>query len=357
MIETNDELRGVGMRIAAIAAVSLALAGFAQGFAPAFAQGLAQAPVSESFKGKTVTLIVGATPGGGFDTYGRLLARHIGRHLPGQPAVVVSNMSAGLGLTAANHLYNAAPRDGTAIGILVQTLAQEQVQGIEAIQFDAAQYGWVGRMAPNIEVAYAWHAVPVTRFEDLRQRETIFAGMGTVAFIYPALLNKLLDTRIKLVRGYRSTASVHLALERGEVEGTTGSLDVLSNSAPDWLRDRKLTLLLQYQHQRHPSLSGVPTVMEFVRSAEDRDVFSFYMSSAMVGRSIVAPPGLPPERLALLRRAFDDTMKDPQFLADAAQLRFELGPLPGAAVQSIIERQVNVSSAIRDRILALGWRQ
>jgi tripartite-type tricarboxylate transporter receptor subunit TctC len=329
------------MRIAAIAAVSLALAGLAQSFVPAFAQGLAQAQVSEPFKGKTITLTVGATPGGGFDTYGRLLARHLGRHLPGQPAVVVSNLSAGLGLAAANHLYNTAPRDGTAIAILVQSLAQEQVLGFEAIQFDAAQFGWVGRMAPNVEVAYVWHAVPVTRFEELRQRETVFAGQGTVAFVYPTLLNKLLDTRIKLVRGYRSTASVHLALERGEVEGTTGSLDVLSNSSPDWLRDRKLTLLLQYQHQRHPSLSGVPTVMEFVRSAEDRDVFSFYISSAMVGRSIVAPPGLPPERLALLRRAFDDTMKDPQFLAEADKAKMDISAMTGEEAQRIADSIVN----------------
>jgi tripartite-type tricarboxylate transporter receptor subunit TctC len=332
------------MRIAAIAAVSMALAG------------LAQAQVSAPYKGKTVTLTVGASPGGGYDTYGRLVGRHIGRHLPGQPMVVATNMPGGMGITPANYLYNVAPKDGTAIAILVQNLAEEQVLGVDSIQFDAAQFGWVGRIAPNVELAYVWHAVPVTRFEDLRRRETIFAGQGASAFIYPTLLNKLLDTRIKLVRGYRSTATVHLAMERGEVEGTTGSLDVMSNFASDWLRDRKVNILLQYQHDRHPNLSGVPTVMEFVRSAEDREVFSFFIGSAMVGRSIVAPPGLPPERLALLRRAFDDTMKDPQFLADAAQTKFELGPLPGAALQAIVERQVKISPAIRNRIISLGWR-
>jgi len=336
------------MRIAAVAAVSMALAGLAQGFA--------QAQVSEPFKGKTITLTVGATAGGGYDTYGRLVGRHIGKHLPGQSTVIATNMPGGLGITPANYLFNVAPRDGTAIAILVQNLAEEQVLGVDSIQFDAAQFGWVGRMAPNVELAYVWHEVPVKRFEDLQQRETIFAGQGASAFLYPTLLNKLLDTRIKLVRGYRSTASVHLAMERGEVEGTTGSLDVMSNSAPDWLRDKKVTILLQYQHERHPRFADVPAVLEFIQSADDREVFSFFISSGMVGRSIVAPPGLPPERLALLRRAFDDTMKDAQFVAEAAQAKFELGPLSGAALQAIVERQVNVSPAIRDRILALGWR-
>jgi tripartite-type tricarboxylate transporter receptor subunit TctC len=130
----------------------------------------------------------------------------------------------------------------------------------------------------------------------------------------------------------------------------------MSNSASDWLRDKKVNILLQYQQERHPRFADVPTVLEFIQSADDREVFSFFIGSAMVGRSIAAPPGLPPERLALLRRAFDDTMKDPQFLAEAAQAKFELGPLSGAALQAIVERQVNVSPAIRDRILALGWR-
>ena len=339
------------MRIAAVAAV--ALAGLAQGVAHAFTQ----AQDGESFKGKTITITVGATPGGGYDAYGRLVARHIGKHLPGQPVVIASNMPGGMGITPANYLYNVAARDGTAIAILVQNLAEEQLLGVDSIQFDAAQFAWVGRIAPNVELAYVWHEVPVTRFEDLQQRNTIFAGQGASAFIYPTLLNKLLDTRIKLVRGYRSTASVHLAMERGEVEGTTGSLDVMSNLAPDWLRDRKVNILLQYQHERHPRFADVPTVLEFIQSADDRAVFSFFISSALVGRSIVAPPGLPPERLALLRRAFDDTMKDPQFLAEAAQMKFELGPLPGVALQAIVERQISVSPAIRDRILALGWRQ
>jgi tripartite-type tricarboxylate transporter receptor subunit TctC len=331
------------MRIAAIAAVLMALAG------------LTQAQVSEPFKGKTITLYVGASAGGGYDTYGRLVGRHIGKYLPGQPTVIASNMPGGMGITPANYLYNVAPKDGTAIAILVQNLAEEQVLGAESIQYDASKFGWVGRIAPNVELAYIWHEVPVKRFEDLQLRETIFAGQGASASLYPALLNKLLDTRIKLVRGYRSTASVHLAMERGEVEGVTGSLDVVSNSAADWVRDKKVTIVLQYQHERHPSLAEIPTVLEFVRSDDDRDVFSFFISSAMVGRSIVAPPGLPPDQLALLRTAFDNTMKDPQFLAEAAQTKFELGPLPGAELQTIVERQVNVSPAIRDRILALGW--
>jgi tripartite-type tricarboxylate transporter receptor subunit TctC len=332
------------MRIAAIVAVSIALGGFAQ------------AQVGAPFRGNTVTVYVGASPGGGYDIYGRLVARHIGKHLPGQPTVIASNMPGGMGFTAANFLYNAAPKDGTALAVLVPNIAEAQVLGSDVIQYDAAKFGWVGRIAPNVEIAYVWHTVPVKRFEDLQQRETIFAGQGASAFLYPTLLNRLLNTKIKVVRGYNATASVHLAMERGEVEGVTGSLGVISSSAPDWVRDKKVTIILQYQQERHRDLASVPAVLELIQSPEDREVFAFFISSATVGRSIVAPPGLPPDRLALLRRAFDDTMNDPQFVTDAAQAKFELGPLPGTALQAIVERQVNVSPAIRDRILALGWR-
>jgi len=343
MLEAICKRRGVGIRIAAIAAASLALAGFAQAHA------------GESLRSKILTLLVGATPGGGYDLYARLVGRHIGKHLPGQPTVIATNMPGALGMTPANYLYNVAPKDGSTIGMLVQNLAEEQVLGAEAIQYDASKFGWIGRIAPNVELAYVWHEVPVKRFADLQQRETIFAGQGASASLYPMLLNKLLDTRIKVVRGYRSTASVHLAMERGEVEGVTGSWGVVSTAAPDWIRDKKVNIILQYQHERHPELSEVPTVLELMRSDEDREIFPFFITSAMVGRSIVAPPGLEPDQLALLRTAFDNTMKDPQFLAEAAQAKFELGPLPGAQLQAIIEHQVNVSPAIRDRILALGW--
>jgi tripartite-type tricarboxylate transporter receptor subunit TctC len=330
------------MRIAAFLAVSIALTGLVQ--------------AQEPFKGKTITVYISASVGGGYDTYGRLVARHIGRFLPGEPTVIAGNVPGGFGVAAANFLYNVAPKDGTALGVPVQTVAEEQVLRGDAVQYDAAKFGWVGRMAPNVELALVWHGVPVKRFEDLQQRETIFAGQGASAVSYPMLLNRLLDTRIKLVRGYRSTASVRLAMEQGEVEGMTGSLDVISAAAPDWVSDRKVTILLQYQHERHPNLAEVPAVLEFIRSSEDREIFSFFIGSATVGRSLVAPPGLPPEQLALLRRAFDEMQRDEQFVEEAKQAKIQLGPLPGTALQAIVERQIDVSPAIRDRIVALGRR-
>jgi tripartite-type tricarboxylate transporter receptor subunit TctC len=312
---------------------------------------------TDFFKGKTVTLYVGGAPGGGYDLYARLLARHIGRHLAGSPAMVVTNMRGAQSIIAANFMANTAPKDGTAIALCVQNIGEEQLVGTEGVRYDAAQFGWIGRISPNVEIGYVWHSVPVKTIADLKQRETIFASYGASAILYPTLLNDTLGTRIKLVHGYGSSAAAHLALERGEVEGTTGSLSVLAATAPDWVRDNKIKVFLQYQLERHPELPDVPAVMELVRAPEARDLFSFFLASAAIGRSIFAPPGLPPERLEMLRTAFDQTMKDPAFIAEVRQSKVELAPLPGPELQALIARQVSASPALRARILALRLRQ
>lgn len=312
---------------------------------------------ADFFKGKTVTLTIGGAPGGGYDLYGRILARHIGRHLPGSPAVVVTNMRGAQSIIAANFMANTAPKDGTALALCVQNIGEEQLVGSEGVRYDASQFGWIGRISPNVEIGYVWHSVPVQTIDDLKGRETIFASYGASATLYPTLLNDTLGTRIKLVRGYNSSAAAHLALERGEVEGTTGSLSVLAANAPSWVRDGKIKLFVQYQLARHPEMPDVPAIMELVHAPEDRDLFAFFLASAAVGRSIFAPPGLPPERLEMIRTAFDETVKDPAFIADMIQSKVELTPLAGAALQELVARQVHVAPALRSRILALRLRQ
>jgi tripartite-type tricarboxylate transporter receptor subunit TctC len=329
---------------------------FALALSPVGAPAAAQAQ-TDFFKGKTVTLTVGGAPGGGYDLYGRLLARHIGRHLPGNPGVVVTNVRGAQSIIAANFMANTAPKDGTAIAICVQNIGEEQLVGTEGVRYDAAQFGWVGRISPNVEIGYVWHSVPVKTVDDLKQRETIFASYGASAILYPTLLNETLGTRIKLVHGYSSSAAAHLALERGEAEGTTGSLSVLAATAADWVRDGKIKVLLQYQLERHPELPDVPAVMELVRAPEDRDLFSFFLASAAIGRSVFAPPGLSPARLEMLRTAFDQTMKDPAFIAEVRQSKVELAPLAGSELQALVARQISVSPALRARILALRLRQ
>jgi tripartite-type tricarboxylate transporter receptor subunit TctC len=241
--------------------------------------------------------------------------------------------------------------------MVVQNIAEEQVLGSDGIRYDAAKFGWIGRLASNLEIAYLWHTVPVDGIDDLKRRETIFAGSGSSSIIYPLLLNNILGTRIKLVRGYSGTPTAHLAMERGEAEGTLGSLSGIRALVPEWLATGKIKVLLQFRQARHADLANVPTIMEVMPTEADKQLFGFFISSATVGRSLLAPPGLTPARVAALRAGFDATAHDPQFQADAAQAHIELEPLAGAAIQDTVERQVGVASSIRERILAVRWRQ
>jgi tripartite-type tricarboxylate transporter receptor subunit TctC len=317
----------------------------------------AYAQPDEPFRGKTVTVYCACGVGSGYDFIARLLGRHIGRHLPGNPGVVVSNMQGSLGIAAANFIYNNAPKDGTAIAMPLQNIAEEQVLGSDNIRYDAAKFGWIGRLSPNVEIAYVWHSVPVKTFDDLKRRETIFAANGPSATLYPTLLNDLAGTKIRLVRGYGATPVVHLALQRGEVEGMTGSLGVIKTLAPEWMRDKTVTILVQYQRERHPELADVPAVMELIDSAEGKELFGFFINSATIGRSFLAPPGLAPDRLAMLRDAFHDMLDDPDFIAEVRQAKHDIEPLPGTELQAIVERQLNISGALRERIKSLGLQQ
>jgi len=324
--------------------------------APAGAVPARAEPNGDALRGKTITVYCACGVGSGYDFIARLLARHIGRQIPGNPNVVVSNMPGGLGIPTANFIYNGAPKDGTAIAMPLQNIAEEQVLGSTNIQYDASKFGWIGRLAPNVEIAYVWHSVPVKAFDDLKRRETIFAANGPSATLYPTLLNVTTGTKIKLVRGYGPTPVVHLALQRGEVEGMTGSLGVIKTLAPEWMQNKTVTILVQYQRERHPQLSDVPAVMELMSTDADRDLFGFFINSATIGRSFLAPPGLAEDRLALLRGAFQRMLGDQEFLAEVAQAKHDIAPLPGTELQRIAERQLNVSSALLERIRGLDLR-
>jgi tripartite-type tricarboxylate transporter receptor subunit TctC len=311
-----------------------------------------QAQTDETFKGKTVTIYVGTPVGGGYDLYGRLLSRHLGRHLPGAPMVVVSNMPGGSGINCANFLYTAAPKDGTAIGILIQTMGEEQALGSDAVRFDVARFNWVGRITSNVEMAYVWHTVPVKTIDDVKTRDTILASAGPSSITYPLLLNAMIGTRFKLVRGYQGTQYTHLAMQRGEVEGTTSSVNTVRTTT-DWLQAGMINILVQYAPERHRELQNVPAVVELGRTAEDKALLSFLARASAVGRSFVAPPDVPPERLTILRAAFDATMADPAFVADTRQLKAEFDPLPGQQLQQLFGNNTELSAANRERAQAI----
>ena len=328
--------------LGSLACVATAIALMVGFVAPARAQ-------FDYFKGKTITLYVAFGSGGGYDQYARLLARHIGKHIPGEPRMIVSNMPGANGVIAANFLYNVAPKDGTALGLLYQSIAQDQVLGGQGIQFDTSKFSWIGRIASNVEIMYTWHTVPVRSVHDLASRETILASGSPGIAIYAHLLTVAVGARFKLVRGYPGTQEIHLALERGEVEGAYSSLNTIRTMWSHWLRDKKIKMIVQTGLERHPNLPDVPTMVELGKTAEDKKTIAFFAASGAIGRSIVAPPDMSAEALNVLRAAFQATMKDEQFLAEARQVNMDVDPLAGDDLEKIAERIVNIGPAERER--------
>jgi tripartite-type tricarboxylate transporter receptor subunit TctC len=310
---------------------------------------LIHAEPSPFFLGKTITIYVGAPPGGGFDLNARVVARHLGEHIPGHPAVIVSNMPAAHGITSANFLFNTAPRDGTALGALLPYTTEYQVQGIEGIDYDAVRFGWIGSIAPSNEVMYVWHTVPVYGIEDLKNRETILAVYGPVE-TFAHLLNVVAGARFKLVKGYQGTNDAHLAMERGEVEAALSSLPLLRASRPEWLKDKLIRVFFYQGFTRSPDLPDVPASIELAKTAAERDVLAFFINNSTIGRAYAAPPGLAPDVLATLRTAFDATMKDEQFLVDCRASKFDVSPRSGTDLQRIVARMVAIDPQTRARV-------
>jgi tripartite-type tricarboxylate transporter receptor subunit TctC len=327
--------------IARLAAVAAAL--LLASFVPASAQ--------TDFSGKSIKLYIGTGPGGGYDTYGRLVARHIGRHLPGSPAMLAQNMPGASSLTLTNYLYNTAPRDGTAIGIINQAMPSEQYLDIGNANYDSGKFNWIGRVSSAVEMAIVWHTVPVSRIEDIRNRETIMGGTGptsSTVFI-PYLLDNLAGMKFKVITGFNGTTEIALAMERGEVEGSATPLESLTSYRADWVRDKKIRILLQYTAVRDADLPDVPTMVELGRTEEARRILGFYASAAEVGRSIVAPPALPQPVVAALRRAFDDMLRDPMFLDEVRRSGIQLKPLSGERLQELVLQVANFPLALLEK--------
>ena len=309
------------------------------------------------YKGKTVHLYIGFAPGGSYDFFGRTVARHLGQHLPGNPAVVAESMPGAGSFTAANFLFARAPQDGTALGIVSQTVAIEEALGTAGVQYKAALFNWIGRAAAVNEVSFTFHTSPTRTVADARRNVTAMAstGAGSPSESYLKLLNEVAGTRFKLVGPYPASNDAMLAMERGEVDGALTSYNTLKVSRAGWLRDGKINILVQYG-ERDPALPDVPFAPELAGSDTDRALLAFYVGSEQIGRSFVAPPGMPPARVALLRQAYDDTMADPQFLAEIAKARAEFSPLPGDKVQELVAAAAGVSPGVVARLRAILGR-
>jgi tripartite-type tricarboxylate transporter receptor subunit TctC len=326
------------MRIAISAA---ALAAFA---APVWAQS-----VEEFYKGRTVEMVVGTNPGGGYDLYGRLIGRAIGKHIPGAPVVVVKNMPGAGHLKMTNWLYNVAPKDGTVMGTVPQAIAIEQALGTEGIQYDARKFTWIGRVAPVVEVTYTWHTSPTKTLEDARKRETVMGGSGAASptVFYLKALNQLAGTRFRIIASYPSNNDTNLAMQRGEVEGGSKAWASMKVDNADWLRDKQVNILVQYAEQRSPDLPNVPLMMELGRNDDERKALQLFAQGNTMGRSIMATPGIPADRVAALRKAFMATMNDPDLIAFTNERKIDFGPaLSGQELEKLVEQTLAVSPAV-----------
>ena len=288
------------------------------------------------FKGRTVNFVVSTSPGGGYDTYSRLIARHIGRFLPGQPHVVVQYMPGAGGMRAANFLYTAAPRDGATIAMLDQAVQLDHVLGTAGLGADPARFNWIGRLLSNSAVLYARRDARVKKIEDVFTNELVVATSGTSSRLNWIVLNNVLGTKVKMITGYAGTTASRLAMMRGEVDALSQPWAVLKVEGEALLRDGAINLLLQSGAEKNVELMHVPRMIDLAKNDADRILITLFSSPSTIGRSVVAPPGLPVERVATLRRAFAAALNDAAFLDEAQKLKLDLEPLDGTELQANI---------------------
>jgi tripartite-type tricarboxylate transporter receptor subunit TctC len=303
---------------------------------PALAQ-----PIAEFYQGKQIDMFIGTPGGGGYDQYGRLLGRHMSRHIPGAPTFVFKNMPAGGGRQAMNHVYNVAPRDGTAFGITIRNIAFDPLMGEKATLIDGLKLNWIGSLNNEIPVCVSWHTTPFRTVEDARRAEIVMGSSGPTASdsVHAKMLNHIAGSKIRIVLGYKGSGAVHLAMEKGEVQGRCGlGWDSIVSRYMHWVKEKKINVLAQFGMTKHRDLPHVPSILDFAKTEEHRQLADLLLAPLEMGRPFFAPPGVPKDRIATLRRAFDATTKDPAFLADAKKQRVELHPMTGEAVQALVKR-------------------
>lgn len=301
---------------------------------------IAQQADNAAFRVKELSFYIPSTPGGGYDRYARLVGRHIAKHLPGKPVVVPKNMPGAGGLVLANFMYEHAPRDGSAIGGMQNERALDSILKAPGAKFQASKLTWIGNANQITNVCVAWGATGVTSAAQLRDREFLLGVVsGTSTESMANLLNELAGTKMKLVRGYKGTAEVMLAMERGEVEGLCGiGYDSYVSSNSDWINNKKANVFVQMGAERDPELPNAPFMRDLLVNKEDAALLEFLVGRMYMGRPFLAPPGLAPETTAILRNGFMATMKDPEFVKEAKSGGVPINPVDGATVQAHVER-------------------
>jgi tripartite-type tricarboxylate transporter receptor subunit TctC len=311
--------------------------------------------VADFYRGRTISILVGFGPGGGYDLTARTLARHFGRFIPGEPNVVVRNVPGAAGLVLANSLFNISPRDGTELGTFNRTIPLDPMLDGSKSQFDAQKFSWIGSTSNEVSTCVAWHTAPVKTIQQAIDNELVVAGTGPAAdaVMYPRLLNDILGTKFRIVTGYQGAADSIMAMERGEAQSfcawTWGS--ILATHA-DWLQNGTINVLVQFGLRKHPDHPEIPLALDLAKTEKDRQALELMMSPLLFARPFAAPPGVPPERIAALRKAFDATVKDPQFLADASKQGLEIDLVTGPEIEVTLKRLYDTPVEVIDRVKA-----
>ncbi len=312
---------------------------------------------SKFYDGKQIRMIIRSGVGGGYDLYSRMLARHISKHIPGNPSVLPTNMPGGGGIVAANYVATVAPRDGTILTMVSQGLPTDQALGLTpSFKADLRTFHWIGNMSSSNQVTVVWHTAKTQSFEEAKKRETMIGstGAGSVSTQLPALFNNLLGTKFKIITGYPDGREVDIAMERGEVEGRgTNPWASYKSTQPRLIKERLIRPIMQIGLEKEPDLPDVPLLLDQPVAPEDKPVLEFMSKAVMVGRPIGTTPGVPATRVAVLRKAFDATLKDPEFIAEATAQNAEIDYMSGETLAKIIDDLISAPASVHERVKAV----
>jgi len=313
----------------------------------------AQDEIAAFYQGKQLRIVVGTAPGGGYDLFARIVARHIVAHIPGHPSVIVQNLPAAGGLLMTNQLFATAPRDGTVIGAPINGIPTAPLLMPDGARFDAAKLIWLGSTNREPYVAFVWHTAPVQSLAELRAREVVVGATapGTTMVDFPLVTNAIIGTKFKIVRGYEGTPQINTAIERGEIQGQGGiGWAAVRAQVPQWIADGKIRVIAQYGLTRHPGLADVPSMLELAANEADRRAMTMLFARTEYGRPYFLPPEVPAARVEALRRAFDATMRDADFIAEAARLQLDIDPMRGEDVQALVAELARTPADVVARV-------
>jgi tripartite-type tricarboxylate transporter receptor subunit TctC len=329
----------------AIVCAAVGLAGTAVMTAPAAAQS-----VADFYKGKTISILMGTNPGGSYDLYGRVIGDHIARYIPGNPNIIMEHMPGAGGVIAGNHLYGPGPQDGTKI-LLSHSIPLAEKLEPKGVRFESAKFQWLGTFDAIAHTMAIWHDQKVDTMEALKTKPLVIGSFakGHLTYQWPALMKYVLGTNYQVITGYRSGADCNLAMERGEIHGWAASWENLAGTRPQWITDKKVSILVSYTLERKKQIPEVPTLLELA-PPDKKDIVEFITAGTPFGRAMTVGPGVPADRVAALRKAFDDVMKDPAFLADAAKRNLDIDPHPASYAQALANKLASASPELVARV-------